>query len=129
LKYLDLGNTLVYWFVLKLTALVLSMGVLKGTFGLPRGCMDHHFRQATQQATQQAKRARKLISVHAAIEAPPDSIVEGMKEQSTDKKVLNKYSRNITQPKKQGASQAMLYATGLTEDDMDKPQVCPSMVI
>ncbi|HEX4143489.1 MAG TPA: dihydroxy-acid dehydratase [Pirellulales bacterium] len=37
--------------------------------------------------------------------------------------VLNKYSRHITQPKSQGASQAMLYGTGMTEDDMQKPQV------
>mmetsp|Transcript_1621 Transcript_1621/g.2523 ORF Transcript_1621/g.2523 Transcript_1621/m.2523 type:complete len:640 (-) Transcript_1621:112-2031(-) len=37
--------------------------------------------------------------------------------------VLNKYSRILTQPKSQGASQAMLYATGLVEDDMSKPQV------
>jgi len=37
--------------------------------------------------------------------------------------VLNKYSRTLTQPISQGASQAMLYATGLTEDDMNKPQV------
>jgi len=36
---------------------------------------------------------------------------------------LNRYSARITQPKSQGASQAMLYATGLTEADMDKPQV------
>ncbi len=36
---------------------------------------------------------------------------------------LNKYSRQITQPKSQGASQAMLYATGMTEDDMQRPQV------
>jgi dihydroxy-acid dehydratase len=36
---------------------------------------------------------------------------------------LNKYSSQITQPKSQGASQAMLYATGLREPDMDKPQV------
>lgn len=36
---------------------------------------------------------------------------------------LNKYSSRITQPKSQGASQAMLYATGLTEEDMKKPQV------
>lgn len=36
---------------------------------------------------------------------------------------LNKYSKTITQPKKQGASQAMLYATGLNEEDMNKPQV------
>src|SRR3954465_6023125 len=36
---------------------------------------------------------------------------------------LNKYSSRITQPKSQGASQAMLYATGMVEQDMDKPQV------
>ncbi|WP_372720445.1 dihydroxy-acid dehydratase [Novipirellula sp.] len=36
---------------------------------------------------------------------------------------LNKYSQNITQPKSQGASQAMLYATGMTSEDMNKPQV------
>ena len=36
---------------------------------------------------------------------------------------LNKYSSQITQPKSQGASQAMLYATGLREADMAKPQV------
>jgi dihydroxy-acid dehydratase len=36
---------------------------------------------------------------------------------------LNKYSGKITQPETQGSSQAMLYATGLTEDDMQKPQV------
>ena len=35
---------------------------------------------------------------------------------------LNKYSKNITQPKKQGASQAMLYGTGMAREDMDKPQ-------
>src|SRR6201996_3956172 len=38
-------------------------------------------------------------------------------------KQLNKFSSQITQPKSQGASQAMLYATGLTEEDMAKPQV------
>ncbi|MCH2123830.1 MAG: dihydroxy-acid dehydratase [Pirellulaceae bacterium] len=36
---------------------------------------------------------------------------------------LNKFSRRITQPKSQGASQAMLYGTGMTEEDMNKPQV------
>ncbi len=36
---------------------------------------------------------------------------------------LNKYSSRITQPKSQGASQAMLFGTGLTEADMQKPQV------
>ena len=41
---------------------------------------------------------------------------------------LNKFSARITQPKAQGASQAMLYATGLTEKDMGKPQVGISSV-
>ena len=41
---------------------------------------------------------------------------------------LNKWSRKITQPKSQGASQAMLYATGLSEADMNKPQVGISSV-
>ncbi|HET6568270.1 MAG TPA: dihydroxy-acid dehydratase [Rhodothermales bacterium] len=36
---------------------------------------------------------------------------------------LNKYSRRLTQELTQGTSQAMLYATGLSEEDMDKPQV------
>ena len=36
---------------------------------------------------------------------------------------LNRVSANITQPKSQGASQAMLYATGMTEEDMNKAQV------
>ncbi len=36
---------------------------------------------------------------------------------------LNKYSRTITAPKSQGASQAMLYGTGLTQEDLQKPQI------
>lgn len=35
----------------------------------------------------------------------------------------NKFSAHITQPRSQGASQAMLYGTGLTEADFSKPQV------
>ncbi|HOT37827.1 MAG TPA: dihydroxy-acid dehydratase [Candidatus Latescibacteria bacterium] len=37
--------------------------------------------------------------------------------------VLNKYSRRITEPLSQAASQAMLYAIGLKEEDLSKPQV------
>lgn len=37
--------------------------------------------------------------------------------------MLNKFSSKITQVKSQGASQAMLYGTGMTEEDMQKPQV------
>lgn len=49
----------------------------------------------------------------------------GSKPASTEaaEKSLNKFSRTVTQPKSQGGSQAMLYATGMTEEDMDKPQV------
>jgi dihydroxy-acid dehydratase len=36
---------------------------------------------------------------------------------------INKYSARITQPKSQGASQAMLYGTGMTPEDMNKAQV------
>ncbi len=36
---------------------------------------------------------------------------------------LNRHSRRITQPKSQGGSQAQLFATGLTEADLDKAQV------
>jgi len=47
----------------------------------------------------------------------------------SDKKAdLNKFSKRITEPKSQGASQAMLYGTGMTEDDMKKPQVGISSV-
>ncbi|CAO3598871.1 unnamed protein product [Absidia cylindrospora] len=47
---------------------------------------------------------------------------------TSEKKKLNKYSSVITEPKSQGASQAMLYATGLTDEDMVKPQVGISSV-
>jgi dihydroxy-acid dehydratase len=36
---------------------------------------------------------------------------------------INRFSAHVTQPKSQGASQAMLYGTGLTDADMDKAQV------
>ncbi len=36
---------------------------------------------------------------------------------------LNKYSSRITEPKSQGASQAMLIGTGLSRDDLAKPEV------
>jgi dihydroxy-acid dehydratase len=36
---------------------------------------------------------------------------------------LNKFSSRVTQPRSQGASQAMLYGTGMTEADMQKAQV------
>lgn len=47
---------------------------------------------------------------------------------SDKKDGLNKFSKRITEPKSQGASQAMLYGTGMTEDDMKKPQIGISSV-
>ncbi len=41
---------------------------------------------------------------------------------------LNRYSKRITQPKSQGASQAQLYATGFKDEDFNKPQVGISSV-
>ncbi len=41
---------------------------------------------------------------------------------------LNKYSAHITQPKSQGASQAMLYGTGMSDEDLDKAEVGISSV-
>src|SRR5262252_1854732 len=36
---------------------------------------------------------------------------------------LNRFSARVTQPKSQGASQAMLYGVGLTDADLEKPQI------
>jgi len=41
---------------------------------------------------------------------------------------LNRYSSRITEPRSQGASQAMLYGTGLTSEDMQKAEVGISSV-
>ena len=41
----------------------------------------------------------------------------------SDSNKLNKHSATITQAKSQGASQAMLYGTGLSRDDMHKAQI------
>jgi len=49
-------------------------------------------------------------------------------EAPEDARGLNKVSRSITKPKSQGASQAMLYATGMDTIDMDKAQVGISSV-
>ncbi|KIX93768.1 uncharacterized protein Z520_10392 [Fonsecaea multimorphosa CBS 102226] len=46
----------------------------------------------------------------------------------SDTEGLNRVSRHVTQPKSQGASQAMLYATGMTEADMNKAEVGISSV-
>ncbi|TVY25959.1 putative dihydroxy-acid dehydratase, mitochondrial [Lachnellula hyalina] len=51
-----------------------------------------------------------------------------LRASQNDEPKLNKISANITQPKSQGASQAMLYATGMTEEGLNKAQVGISSV-
>ncbi|QLI67400.1 uncharacterized protein G6M90_00g045470 [Metarhizium brunneum] len=71
-----------------------------------------------------------LVSLARASFAPSRSrgrfLSTTISRQADDK--LNRISSSITQPKSQGASQAMLYATGLSEDDMNKAQVGISSV-
>lgn len=63
------------------------------------------------------------LSVRAAaattetVAAPPPQTVK-----------LNKYSSRITEPKSQGAAQAVLYGVGLSDDDLEKPQIGISSV-
>ncbi|EPE02124.1 dihydroxy-acid dehydratase [Ophiostoma piceae UAMH 11346] len=61
-----------------------------------------------------SRQCRRFSQTHAA------------RADSTEK--LNKVSASITQPKSQGASQAMLYATGMSEEDMNKAQIGISSV-
>lgn len=70
-----------------------------------------------------ARRAplRRSISVRASAE---ELYQNAMRDESSAEG-LNRYSSTITQPRSHGASQAMLYATGLQEADMNKAQVRP----
>mmetsp|Transcript_23696 Transcript_23696/g.58576 ORF Transcript_23696/g.58576 Transcript_23696/m.58576 type:complete len:593 (+) Transcript_23696:52-1830(+) len=53
--------------------------------------------------------------------APLRAVMRAMS--SGEGRRLNETSKRITQDLSQGASQAMLYATGMTPDDMAKPQI------
>lgn len=70
---------------------------------------------------------RKSRSNHANDAALCSRLLSTTSARAADEKI-NKVSATITQPKSQGASQAMLYATGLTEEDMNKAQVGISSV-
>ncbi|KAJ8696385.1 hypothetical protein PTI98_006259 [Pleurotus ostreatus] len=52
----------------------------------------------------------------------PEVKIHSISSQTAPKK-LNKISCQLTQEKSRGGAQAMLYAVGLTEEDMNKPQV------
>ncbi|KAI8978586.1 dihydroxy-acid dehydratase [Pilobolus umbonatus] len=75
-------------------------------------------------ASKLLSRVNPVLTRHLALTALPVSV----RHYTTQKKKLNKYSSVITEPKSQGASQAMLYATGLTDEDMCKAQVGISSV-
>uniref|UniRef100_A0AAV1UDR9 Dihydroxy-acid/6-phosphogluconate dehydratase N-terminal domain-containing protein n=1 Tax=Peronospora matthiolae TaxID=2874970 RepID=A0AAV1UDR9_9STRA len=62
-----------------------------------------------------------LLQCRALLSTSSSDDTAGFK--AADGQRLNRYSAVITQSKARGASQAMLYATGLTEADMDRPQV------
>lgn len=53
---------------------------------------------------------------------------KGVRFYSSKDEELNRFSKIITQPKSQGASQAMLYGTGFKPDDFNKAQVGVSSV-
>ena len=90
-----------------------AMQALSATKGLRAGL-----------AAQQQRRASRRALAPACAAAPVKEVLEkGSKGFKPEVPAgLNKYSGHITQPKSQGASQAMLYATGLVEEDMNKPQ-------
>jgi dihydroxyacid dehydratase/phosphogluconate dehydratase len=55
--------------------------------------------------------------------AAPDVLESTVPATHDVPKGLNKYSAVVTQPLSQGGSQAMLHATGLSDEDLNKPQV------
>ncbi len=67
------------------------------------------------------RRTRRRQAACRAVAAPEREVVD--REAQAVPEGLNAWSRHITQPKSQGASQAMLFATGLREEDLGKPQV------
>ncbi|KAJ9489458.1 hypothetical protein VN97_g3822 [Penicillium thymicola] len=73
-------------------------------------------------------RARVPTALRSLSRANPVRTLSTTLPRFQNEKVLNKVSRAITQPKSQGASQAMLYAVGLKEADMNKAQVGISSV-
>ncbi|KAF7944252.1 hypothetical protein EAE96_010654 [Botrytis aclada] len=73
--------------------------------------------------------ASLLTSRRASQYARSLSSTSSLRTSSNDSEPqLNKVSSTITQPKSQGASQAMLYATGMTEERLNKAQVGISSV-
>ncbi|CAN4115383.1 unnamed protein product [Withania somnifera] len=75
--------------------------------------------------------SRKLptLTIRAASSSTETAAPPPHTTTSTDpSQKLNKYSSRITEPKSQGGSQAILYGVGLSDDDMNKPQIGISSV-
>ncbi|KNA24741.1 hypothetical protein SOVF_013130 isoform A [Spinacia oleracea] len=70
----------------------------------------------------------RCLSVRASSVPSTPTTQRPPSEMSDSSLKLNKYSSRITEPKSQGASQAVLYGIGLSDDDMQKPQIGISSV-
>lgn len=84
-----------------------------------------HFPTGAIPATRPAIAPRvRLIPVRASSEVA-QSLQPAVKETAHK---LNKYSSRITEPKSHGGAQAVLYGVGLSDEDMQKPQIGISSV-
>eukprot|EP00850_Spirogloea_muscicola_P015427 SM000118S25570 [mRNA] locus=s118:6070:11845:- [translate_table: standard] len=104
-------------------------GLLAGAPGLSPaagGRCLHSRRHSHAQRAQARQRCRATTPTAIAAPVAPPQTVD--LPDGTTPSQLNKYSARVTQPKSQGASQAMLYGVGLSEEDMHKPQVGISSV-
>lgn len=79
-------------------------------------------RPAEQIARPRERRSARCQATIALPVPAPETVGQSSNGSSNGVTHLNAYSRTVTQPKQQGGSQAMLYAAGLKEGDMDKPQ-------
>ncbi|KPI36395.1 Dihydroxy-acid dehydratase [Cyphellophora attinorum] len=79
------------------------------------------FSTAVRRTTRGVYNKRTFATSPATRQATP-------KDTTSDLMGLNKISSTITSPKSQGASQAMLFGTGMTKEDLQKPQVGISSV-
>ncbi|RHZ75537.1 hypothetical protein Glove_213g49 [Diversispora epigaea] len=78
--------------------------------------------------TRKSDAASKLIGQVQIHKITRTAIKQQLRYNSSKNVEINKYSKHITQPKSQGASQAMLYGTGLKSEDMNKAQIGISSV-
>lgn len=74
-------------------------------------------------------RSRTSLSLRASLASPAVTVDSSpAPPTSTVTHKLNNYSSQVTEPKSQGGSQAILLGVGLSEDDLSKPQIGISSV-